>query len=329
MKKISVIIPAYNCDCFIEATIKSIQDQNYENLEILIINDGSTDNTLSICEKLAVNDRRIRIINQINGGVSKARNTGLVVATGDYIHFVDSDDKVINDLYNKLNIYLEEDYDVIRFDYTKNKQPKKELNEIKTIKYNHNNIENDIIMKVLTFEMTAYVWQIIYKNNKKIKFNEKLKTIEDNAFCIELFLNCNNLITTNEAFYEYNVTNLNSATKDIRKTKMMMENLLIANKEIKEELKRLLPNKDEYLKLLDSYNFHYYSNYYEILLKGNVSKKEIINIYKELDNEYNIRDIFNNFDYKKLSLKHRITTILTMYRKYNLLWLLYKCKQLF
>lgn len=327
MKKISAIIPAYNCDKFIESTIKSIQEQNYENIEILIINDGSTDNTLQICEKLASIDDRICIINQINSGVSKARNTGLDHATGDYIHFVDADDKLVRNLYSKISQYLDDDYDVIRFDYKKNNE--KDI-EFKTLinNVNHEEIENQIIKKILKFEMTAYVWQILFKNTKNVRFNEKLKTIEDNAFCIELFFNCNSMLITNEKLYEYNVTNMNSATRNIDKTRIMMENLLVANTEIKKLLYKLLPSKKEYIEILDSYNFHFYCNYFEILYKNLKSKKKTIGLFKEMDNLYNIKEIFNNFNFSLLCRKHQITTKLTMKKKYNTLWLLYKLKNL-
>ena len=98
---ISVIIPAYNAEKYIEQCIDSIQKNTYENLEIIVVNDGSKDNTRQTVE--AISDSRIRLINQENGGVSRARNTGLDHAMGEYIAFIDSDDYVSSDYFERLS----------------------------------------------------------------------------------------------------------------------------------------------------------------------------------------------------------------------------------
>lgn len=92
MKKISVIVPVYNVEEYLEECINSITNQTYTNLEILLIDDGSTDNSSSICDEYVKKDNRIKVIHQVNGGLGNARNTGLDNATGDYIMFSDSDD---------------------------------------------------------------------------------------------------------------------------------------------------------------------------------------------------------------------------------------------
>ena len=89
---VSIIVPAYNCEKTIRRTIESVLNQSYNDWKLLIINDGSTDNTQSICEKYAATDRRIQILNQVNAGVSKTRNRGLDIADSKYIAFLDSDD---------------------------------------------------------------------------------------------------------------------------------------------------------------------------------------------------------------------------------------------
>ncbi|HCY26764.1 MAG TPA: hypothetical protein DHV00_00145, partial [Alteromonas macleodii] len=91
-KKVSVIMPAYNSSSFIEESISSILDQTFENLELIIIDDGSTDETLSIAKKWAETDNRIVVLSQKNKGVSAARNTAISKATGEILAFCDSDD---------------------------------------------------------------------------------------------------------------------------------------------------------------------------------------------------------------------------------------------
>lgn len=102
MQKISVIIPVYNVEKFLPQCLDSIIHQTYTNLEIIIVDDGSTDNSCEICKKFATHDKRIKIIHQKNAGVSAARNNGLSHATGDYIHFMDSDDYIDLDYYEKM-----------------------------------------------------------------------------------------------------------------------------------------------------------------------------------------------------------------------------------
>jgi len=95
--KISVIIPVYNVAQYLRQCLDSVISQSYKNIEIILVNDGSTDNSLSICEEYLHKDSRILLLNKTNGGLSDARNFGLPKATGDYIWFVDSDDWIVSD----------------------------------------------------------------------------------------------------------------------------------------------------------------------------------------------------------------------------------------
>ena len=101
-KKISVIIPVYNTSKLLRRCLDSVINQTYKNLEIILINDGSTDDSLSICKEYSQNDSRIILIDKENEGGGKARNAGLDRATGDYIAFVDSDDYIDPDMYSVL-----------------------------------------------------------------------------------------------------------------------------------------------------------------------------------------------------------------------------------
>ena len=100
--KISVIVPVYKVESYLEQCISSIIKQTYKNLEIILVNDGSPDNCGKLCDIYAKKDSRIKVIHKKNGGLSDARNVALDIATGDYIGFVDSDDWININMYEVL-----------------------------------------------------------------------------------------------------------------------------------------------------------------------------------------------------------------------------------
>ena len=94
MNLVSIVVPVYNAENYLTDCVDSIRAQSYQNIEILLVDDGSTDTSASLCDQLGQLDPRIRVIHNSNHGVSNARNTGLDQATGEYILFVDSDDTI-------------------------------------------------------------------------------------------------------------------------------------------------------------------------------------------------------------------------------------------
>lgn len=108
MQKVSVIIPVYNSEKYIEKCITSILEQTYHNLEVIAIDDGSTDRSGVLLDKLAQDDERLTVVHQANGGVACARNRGIDIATGDYLTFVDGDDYVSTDYVEKLYLCAKE-----------------------------------------------------------------------------------------------------------------------------------------------------------------------------------------------------------------------------
>ena len=115
---ISVIIPVFNSRNYLQKCLDSIINQSYNNLEIILVDDGSTDGSSEICEKYANNDHRIIFCKQKNQGVSSARNRGINLMRGDYVHFPDSDDYLELDAYNYLiDIVQKNDYDIINFQH--------------------------------------------------------------------------------------------------------------------------------------------------------------------------------------------------------------------
>lgn len=116
--KVSVIVPVYNIEKYVEGCIKSLISQTYNNLEIILVNDGSADNSLKICLDFSRIDRRIKIVNKDNGGQSSARNAGIDAATGEYIMFVDGDDYIaVNTVEVLMKCINKYSSDIVQFDY--------------------------------------------------------------------------------------------------------------------------------------------------------------------------------------------------------------------
>ena len=115
---ISVIIPVYNVENYLEECLKSVQTQTYTNIEVILVNDGSTDKSKLICERYCKEDRRFQLLNQENQGLSAARNNGVASSTGEFIAFVDSDDIILPNYLETLIHYMTEDVDIVECIFT-------------------------------------------------------------------------------------------------------------------------------------------------------------------------------------------------------------------
>ena len=168
MAKISVIIPVYNVEEYLERCLNSVVNQTFKDLEIICVNDGSTDSSGEILQKFARKDARIKIIKRPNGGLSAARNTGLEVMSGEYFAFLDSDDWIDLNFYEKLYEKAKEfDADIAMADFIRKGKNKHKirlnLNEEKL----YTTIENKI--KAATFlKKAVYVINFIKEADSDI-----------------------------------------------------------------------------------------------------------------------------------------------------------------
>lgn len=204
---ISIIIPVYNVEEYLNQCLDSIINQSYNNLEIIIIDDGSTDNSSKICDEFAIKDNRIKVIHKSNGGLSDARNIGIENSNGKYIFFVDSDDFIDNIMIEKLYKLIkanDADISMCNFTYYYNDDLKHELIE--------SPVKNDIlnrqeaIDKLFEEKNWFYVvaWNKLYKKEiwDDIKF-PKGYIHEDEAVIHKVFMKCNKIVTTSESLYFY------------------------------------------------------------------------------------------------------------------------------
>jgi glycosyltransferase involved in cell wall biosynthesis len=214
-KKVSVIVPIYNAELHISQCLNSIINQTYTNLEILLINDGSTDSSLEIINNFSIKDKRIKIINKSNGGVASARNLGLKLSTGQYIMFLDNDDMINLDLVKTFIENIEEN-DIIICGYTRQTYDGKTIFKrklcndnlapfiqlacwgkmynakyIKQFKFMESKIADDFYFNILAYDNTkkiktinycGYYWLFNPKslsntNNKQFKLTKELLNV--------------------------------------------------------------------------------------------------------------------------------------------------------
>lgn len=182
MHKISVIIPIYNVEPYLAECLDSVIHQTYKNLEIILVNDGSTDACPQICEDYAAQDHRIVLIHKKNGGLSDARNAGLAIATGDYISFVDSDDLLSLDFYQiLLQTLIENEADIVECDFVKFEDELKVAK--KDILQEVEIYETEIaLFQLLNGPLSIVVWNKIYKRNVVNGIEFPFGKINEDAF---------------------------------------------------------------------------------------------------------------------------------------------------
>lgn len=206
---ISIIVPCYNVERYLDKCIKSIINQTISNIEIILVNDGSTDNTGKICTCYAKLDKRIKVINKENGGISSARNSGIAVASGKYIGFVDSDDYIEPNMYEILYKNLVKyNVDIAQCSYNvfcgNNIIPIKKSNH-KKIFNNEEGVKN--ILEADIFFPS--VWNKLYKRSIVDIYFRTYNISEDRVFNIEVFKNAKSSIYLDDCKYNY-VQNENS-----------------------------------------------------------------------------------------------------------------------
>ncbi len=212
---ISVIIPVYNIEKEIYKTLNSVYLQSYNNLQIIIVNDGSTDKSLEICLKYAEKDDRIILIDKRNEGISMARKSGLEVATGEYIHHLDGGDYIDKDMYRTLVEELNKEHfpDVVVFGFYYVSSGKIERSQPYPL---HIASSMEILKHIWTTHQYNAVWQYIHKRelSDKITFNQKLNIGEDTWYTTQLIYNTKTLKFFNGCLYYY-VVNQYSMTRTV------------------------------------------------------------------------------------------------------------------
>lgn len=290
MKKVSIIVPVYNGEKFIKRCLDSLTCQTYDNIEIIVINDGSSDNTLSLIKEYD----NIVLIDKENTGVSDSRNIGLKKATGDYIMFCDADDWLEKDGV-EIAVSKIGEFDILRYNYYLAKE-----NDIKECtsdidiyaKINKPVSADDLIESLLSIKteghISNYIFRkdIIKKNN--IHFNTSLFYQEDVVFLLEYFVHSNGGIIIENTLYYYCINddsvthNFNSSIRNMCAVSTIRNTIAdILTKSNNEKFQGIVEQK-----FLTSFLL-YFRLYYR-----NLSKKEFYDVFDKI--------VAANYDYLKI-----------------------------
>lgn len=219
----SIILPIYNVEKYLDRCLESILDQNFNDIEIILVDDESPDNCPKLCNLWKKKDKRIKVIHKKNGGLGYARNSGLKIAQGQYIWFVDSDDSIAPGALEKIHdeLLINNSPDVIFFGYKRiNKKGKIDFEEIQNVKKKKFLTKNEIIDELLPdfifsnpntkeeINICKSAWCCCIKNEviqcNNIKFESERKYIsEDYYFWVDNFDKFNSMIFLNDAYYLY------------------------------------------------------------------------------------------------------------------------------
>lgn len=204
MKKITVVVPVYNCEKYIESTLESICNQTISNdIKIIAVNDGSKDNSRDIIKE-KFNDR-VTIIDKENGGVSSARNVAIDMCDTEYIAFVDSDDLIKKDMFEKLYKNLKNNNsDVSICGFRKCTEEMETIEEV-IVSKEESITGNEAVKLFLKYKTNGYVWGKLYKTaifkENNLRFTDQL--YEDSIFIYKLYKLCNKISFVKESLYDY------------------------------------------------------------------------------------------------------------------------------
>lgn len=318
--KISVIVPIYNCEKSLERCLKSLINQTYSNIEVILINDCSNDSSLNLCKKFKNIDSRIILINnEENRGVSYSRNVGIENCTGQYITFIDSDDYLeLNTYENCVKILSSMQIDILKFSYVKEFGRIKIIKSFKSKTKNlilKNNYKKDVFNNIFTSEDFTSVWNFIIKKDileqNQLKFDTNILFAEDFLFNIEVLKCSNNIYFMDNVFYHY-VVNSTNATQRFNSLNIIkrIDNIIVSNT----KSLNLLENKELYLnqyqnKVITFINeklglIAYYMNFFSY--KKMIGKIVTLESFINFKNNIGEKNIISSSFFKYLNLKLKI-----------------------
>lgn len=342
MAKVSIIIPIYNAESYLSRAIESVQNQTLKDIEIILVNDGSTDRSLAICEEYRDKDKRIKLIDIVNSGVSVARNTGMEIATGDYIGFIDADDYIENNMYeNMYKRIIQDSSDICVCNYILESKDSKQYVDI-NINQDILNSKEQVIEKIILpligatkllgeDSLLGFRGVVLYLYKKRlledynIKFKTGLKIGEDFLFNLS-YLQHVNKVSIDRGFYYYYYINRSSATQRYRDDWWIVhKNLIIQIEDFLKSSKLDKLSKDRFTNMKINYLIGAIVNETH---KNNVKKtKKKINLIRHIYKEPIIKNSLAKYRYSYMTLPRKVWFWCIKNKYIYILYIYYKFKQ--
>ena len=335
---ISIIVPVYKVEQYLERCLNSLLNQTYENIEIILIDDGSPDNCPSICDEYYKRDNRIKVIHKENAGLGMARNSGLEIASGEYIAFVDSDDYVTENmceiLYAEATKYSADVvYGGVHYlNHAKNKR--KNIESSKMVWKGEKEVREfllDIIGTKPSFKsdtiIEVSVWKALFKKTMfdtyNIKFvSEREYISEDVIFDIDFLQFANCVVVIPDVVYYY-TDNPYSLSKVFRPDRF--QQVLVLYHEMIRRLRKIYTVNELKLPMGRFLIARARTNIRQVSKRSKIiGKKTARKIVKDIVNNKDLQNVLSWYPIKKMPLKYRIITFLMKYRIELLLNILLK-----
>lgn len=330
MLKLSVIVPVYKVEKYLRRCIDSILEQNYRDIELILVDDGSPDRCPEMCDQYQKKDKRVRVIHQKNSGVAVARNAGMRMATGDYITFVDSDDYIDREMYVSMFEIIEQyQCDVVMCDCVKEFGTHKELytHDIRSGYYNEKQLKEEYYPHLLMMENVEYPatisnWLCVFKNKRggndfAIEYEPGIRYSEDLLFGARLLRQADSFYyMKGQAYYHY-CMNSESVTHKFVPNKW-------------QDYQKLHRKIEEYFGNDKTFDFQHQIDlcllfflynavgdiWREQSLNTHEKRRMVLNILK--DNK--VKKMFRRINIFKLPISNKLKVITLLY-KYQFVWL--------
>lgn len=328
--KVTIIIPMYNCENTIKKCIETVINQTYENLEILLIDDGSNDETYKKCE-VYLKDDRVKYYYKNNTGVSETRNYGLKKATGDYIFFIDADDWLeLNAIERMIGISIENDADIVQSNLIlveQNKFGKRTdfYNIKQDLLINDKERKEELLETIISYEMSIVKYNEKYgpsrcaggklykKNILKGKFLDTIYILEDGIFNYNAIINSKNIYIMKDSIYNYRIFKESTSSK---KT----DDLLEQYRKVLDKV-MLLPKIDNMQECISLLRFELISSYITRFFRTkNINYNKFCYDYKILIKLLDPENILKKINYSNVENKKKIVLF---FIKNNMLRFLY------
>lgn len=329
MPKISVIVPIYNVEKFLDRCIASLRNQTLFDIEIILVDDESPDNCPKMCDDYALLDKRIKVIHKKNGGLGYARNSGMEIATGEYIAFVDSDDYVEFDMFEEMyKAASENDADFVRVDNFKERIDGTVVNleykpPMREGVYNKKELRDNLLYPQLGMMpsddgskyVSCSVWRNIYRKEIidywELRFvSERDLISEDIPFNIDFMMRCDRAVVINRKYYHY-IVNDKSLTQTYRADRFEKE-LILYHALIKRAKKNNI-----YSECKTRLSRHLLTRARMCIkneLIGNPNKKQAKCSVLRILNSKEMQDVFMSYPFSKLPFKYRIVFCLMKWK---------------